>query len=892
MNEEAVWHQSRYLIAGDELDEETILAGKVDNRFLPMHNSNYGFSRNSIWLLIQVTNPGSQTIPWILHFPYAVLDHVKVYYRDDIRGMQHLEGGDAIPDNSNTQLGNGIAFLLNEQPGSHNTYYVHIQSKSSLQLGHYAYSKPAYEKAMLWETLLYGIFYGSLIIMGIYNASIAFSTRSRSYLFYSGILLISVSREAYLAGISYKYFLHNHPLLNEYVGMYSMILTVPLGNAFVINFLNLKERSTVHFRVLQGLSYLALLQAFLYPFFGYFFIVRPLAMQVFLNSVLALALSLIHLKRGYRAARFLVLAWTFILGGFVISSAAVFGALQASWFTKYANPLGQFFEIIFLSFSLSDRINNLRHEKNQAILALNKGLEMEVRAKTKDIQSILDAIPLGIIKVDGKGQLKKGHSKFINRLISSHEISIEGRDIHDILLQGTQLNNEEIAQVMDILAAAAGESELQWSLNADLLPKQLLRNGRTLELSWTPVLDEEQKVIDDYLLVIKDATEQRALEVESERTRKENMIIARLIRTRNKDFQNFASQCRFCLDMMRKVFFRQDARWTQEDVHEVWRHLHTLKGTSRALGFREISSSVHDAESCLHELEGITNPPASLQKFAEIVQLLEDDLVEYLRISHVILRRNTSQALEIAVADIVQLADRLQAILASPLLCKHELQDLVFALRSLYKDPLSRIAFNQIRNLQKIAEAVQKPLPTLVVEDNQYLFDDKIREVLNTVLMHLFRNSLDHGIEKPELRESKGKNPAGSIFLSLQKTGDRILIQYKDDGRGLDLEKIRDKALKAGLIGPSDVLDPQSLANLVFIPGFTTAEKVTEISGRGVGLDAVKAELAKIGGSIVIKLSTDDTSTVPATSAFLVAIELPEFHPILSVEPNVDSRAS
>jgi len=121
---------------------------------------------------------------------------------------------------------------------------------------------------------------------------------------------------------------------------------------------------------------------------------------------------------------------------------------------------------------------------------------------------------------------------------------------------------------------------------------------------------------------------------------------------------------------------------------------------------------------------------------------------------------------------------------------------------------------------------------------------------------HLLRNSVTHGIENPDARTAQGKDAAGAILVSLTQEGNEVGIEFRDDGKGLDLDRIRAKGLAMGLILPDLAVSDADLANLIFTPGFTTAESVTELAGRGVGMDVVRSEVNAMGGRI-------ETATAP-----------------------------
>ena len=128
--------------------------------------------------------------------------------------------------------------------------------------------------------------------------------------------------------------------------------------------------------------------------------------------------------------------------------------------------------------------------------------------------------------------------------------------------------------------------------------------------------------------------------------------------------------------------------------------------------------------------------------------------------------------------------------------------------------------------------------------------DKTVIEKLNDPLLHLIRNSVDHGIELPEARIAAGKNPTGTVTLSAKHAGAFINITIKDDGKGLDRDAIREKAIQKKLAKSDDNLSDSEIFNMIFQPGFSTAKQVTSVSGRGVGLDVVKKDLGTLGGTV------------------------------------------
>jgi two-component system, chemotaxis family, sensor kinase CheA len=151
--------------------------------------------------------------------------------------------------------------------------------------------------------------------------------------------------------------------------------------------------------------------------------------------------------------------------------------------------------------------------------------------------------------------------------------------------------------------------------------------------------------------------------------------------------------------------------------------------------------------------------------------------------------------------------------------------------------------------------------------------DKTVIEKLNDPLVHIIRNSIDHGIEPPEIRMAKGRPGRGTVHLSAIHSGANVLIKIEDDGRGLDAGGIRQKAIEKGLIQPDSELSEKELFALIFAPGFSTAEKVTNVSGRGVGMDVVKRAIDALRGTIDVSsrkdLGTTITLKLPLTLAII-----------------------
>jgi two-component system chemotaxis sensor kinase CheA len=178
-----------------------------------------------------------------------------------------------------------------------------------------------------------------------------------------------------------------------------------------------------------------------------------------------------------------------------------------------------------------------------------------------------------------------------------------------------------------------------------------------------------------------------------------------------------------------------------------------------------------------------------------------------------------------------------------------ELQDLSMSMRMV---PLKATFKKMARLVRDSARKLGKQV-NFVTEGNDTEIDRNLVAVLNDPLMHMVRNAVDHGLELPEDRERAGKSAYGTIALSAYHTSGRVVVEVKDDGKGLDREKIVGKAIQQGIIKDGCQLKAHEIFNLIFEPGFSTAQAVSDISGRGVGMDVVKKNIEKLHGQIEIK---------------------------------------
>ncbi|MFO0940850.1 MAG: chemotaxis protein CheA [Pirellulales bacterium] len=197
-----------------------------------------------------------------------------------------------------------------------------------------------------------------------------------------------------------------------------------------------------------------------------------------------------------------------------------------------------------------------------------------------------------------------------------------------------------------------------------------------------------------------------------------------------------------------------------------------------------------------------------------------------------------------------------------------DLQEMSLGLRMV---PIASAFQKMQRVLRDLSKKLNKQIDFITEGDDTEL-DKTVVDQISDPLIHMVRNSIDHGIESTEDRIAAGKSPVGKISLRAYQQGGNIYIQLSDDGKGLDRNKIRQKAIERGLVQSEDVLTDAEICHLIFKPGFSTAEKITDVSGRGVGMDVVRKNVEALQGSVTVTSEFGKGSTVTVRLPLTLAI--------------------
>ena len=211
---------------------------------------------------------------------------------------------------------------------------------------------------------------------------------------------------------------------------------------------------------------------------------------------------------------------------------------------------------------------------------------------------------------------------------------------------------------------------------------------------------------------------------------------------------------------------------------------------------------------------------------------------------------------------------RLRQILDEVIHHTRELKDSVMSMRA---QPVGAVFQRMPRLVRELSTKTAKRV-RLEMSGETTEVDRSIIERLGDPLTHIIRNAVDHGIESPADRLAAGKKEEGTVHLSAEHRGGRIIIQIRDDGAGINTDRVLKKARERGLIGPEATLTDEEVNNLIMAPGFSTAETISDISGRGVGMDVVRSNIQEIGGRISLKSERGRGMTITLALPLTLAV--------------------
>jgi HPt (histidine-containing phosphotransfer) domain-containing protein len=497
---------------------------------------------------------------------------------------------------------------------------------------------------------------------------------------------------------------------------------------------------------------------------------------------------------------------------------------------------------------------------------LSEKLQAEVERQTRDIKAILRNIKQGIFTIENENEtLKIGQqrSSFLSNIIPENTVSFT-----DFMHKSTHLSNDQISQISETIKASQNEDEINFDCNRHLLPREIeatINDGeRILEIDWSPMLSP-QKTVERFLISLRDVTELRELQTESRDQREDIRILEELLKIPESRFKRFTRRVHEYLSQNSILIesMKDDSDSDrQEIIRQLFINMHTIKGTARSLHLQAIAAISHEVEQHYAQLKEDARK-VQADHLDEQLKTVHHTMTRYEELGRVKLGwqlddeqiKVSRKTLMNAIRAIASLD---QNKLHDTKTLSAELLEVATTFETLSRSSLEDILNDMCSGLDSIARDLGKAPPLVHIDSSGFMLSDEGHDLIQAAFTHILRNAIDHGIEDPSIRKLSNKNPQGQIKIIARQCGDVLQLRCGDDGRGLDLEAIWNKAAASGIVSGPKPTKSADIADLIFHPGFSTKDRATEISGRGVGMDAVRTYLKRRGGDAQVELLADE----------------------------------
>ena len=491
-----------------------------------------------------------------------------------------------------------------------------------------------------------------------------------------------------------------------------------------------------------------------------------------------------------------------------------------------------------------------------ALLTLIIFLSLRVRVRLIDrltesrkaIKAVLDNVPTGFLTFTRDGKVQPGYSRATAQLFAQDQI--DGKSFAQVLGLNPQVEKEEMSSFLEV----AFRDALPFNDAAGLAPQAVRTKGnygeRYIALAYHPIYDEASgegkgRTLEKVIVVATDKTTEKKLEAQVKRQQDVIRAISCILERRN-EFAEFVSS------------IHELVQSTPQNPTELIRVLHTVKGASHMYFLTDLGDLAHEMESTAKEMERCSESDRReiFGKIREKLKRFEGVLEQFLLQNEKILGKfdQTLGAVterKVSPEKVMELLRETVAVagLESPITRK--------MLEEFYWTNPAQALLRYVDIVKNIAERQGKEVKVEIHSPkNLQVFINDYRGFFASCV-HLFRNAVDHGIETGSERAELGKPEVGTIRceFTFDPAAKQIHLVLEDDGNGIDPEAVKRKAVSSGVLDPAQAakLSSQEAIELVFLPGFSTKTEVTELSGRGVGLDAVKVEAERMGGSVAVQ---------------------------------------
>jgi len=491
-------------------------------------------------------------------------------------------------------------------------------------------------------------------------------------------------------------------------------------------------------------------------------------------------------------------------------------------------------------------------------ITVRKEQERIISEKTADIHNMLHNMMHGVFTIVSGNTIHHEYSSYLEVLLGTSDIA--NRKATTLLFKDTDLGVNRIDQVEVALTTIIGEDKLAFDFNSHMLTNEIIKviNGveSIIHIQWIPIT--RNHIVDKLLVIMQDSTEINRLNIEAKKQQEELAIIGQILNISLGKFNQFIEGSkRFIVEGTKLL--TEDSDNNPEIIKTLFRNMHTIMGNARTLELLYLTDLSHEAEQYYQEITTHVDLPWNKEKLLSDLELVSKGIERYEQISFRKLGRKGRASDLLTSRGVFVTGDILENLIGFTRKLKDQsslplLDDIYNELMKINYLPLERLAFGAVDSIYSLAKELEKIEPALSLKNKGVGISHNIAEPLKSALMHIVRNAISHGIELPGERILAGKTEQGKISIEVVDFGDHAEVHIEDDGRGLPLHLIHEKAVIQNLIPPDATPTPQDVAEFIFVSGLSTASQLTQISGRGVGMEAARTFLNNAGCTININL--------------------------------------
>lgn len=532
-------------------------------------------------------------------------------------------------------------------------------------------------------------------------------------------------------------------------------------------------------------------------------------------------------------------------------------------YSKFLDKFPEFFSAVDMSYSQYDAIEEsyIQFEEQVATIIQNSQISSNdlIRANSElenlniAINAMLDGLGQGLLFFDKTGICSTVHSKACLTLLEGNPA---GKHIANVLkLSGNDHNN--IVDWVELVFSS--DSALSFDDLREIAPSSYKHSSNFfIKLEYRPLFGSDGK-IKNILVIATDLTKEQEAKRQVEETLSKAMATLRIARNRNY-FLRFIAQ-------FREIFMESDfteLKTTDPNFAQFKRDVHTIKGLSGTFHLDSLTQVLHDFESNLNGTEGEIE-----DLLMEYYYKLNENFNVSVQFAKTILGtefETFGSSVSIQSKKIFSLATEIKQKIEEGTSPEDISKMLV---QSLIAVPVREIFANFNLQLQELADRSGKMVNNcLFVGENFIILPEKYEGVVGS-LVHVARNIIDHAIDEPEVREQFGKLPKGYVTVQTEKDGDNFTVIISDDGNGIDTDILRVKLASRVNQEELDAMGDEELMQHIFDDNISTKDSVTELSGRGVGMSAVKAEVEKLGGKVLVTSQPGKGTQLNMTMPFI-----------------------